>query len=124
MATPSNLAMIKKLQIAINMNFDEKLTYNTTQFWSEQEKRIITMYVIRKAVPRDSEGRKKNYYIKLFTVASQLQIVFFLRDYWYKLNEWELPTDNEIWNEVREKIEIFNDWDSYRKEIADKKQEV
>ena len=27
------------------------------------------------------------------------------RDYWFKLNGWELPTDNETWNKIRAKIE-------------------
>lgn len=102
----SNRAMIKKLQGAINNKIKEvggtPLLYNTTQFFSEQQQRPITMYVVRTVLWDDK--RNRNHYIELFKSTSQIQIVLYLRDYWFKLNDWELPTDNETWNEIREKI--------------------
>ena len=100
----SNIQMIKKLRGAINLR-GEKLLYNTCEFYSEDQQRPITLYEIRKAVWDEKRGKHKH--IKLFQSASQLQIVLFLRDYWYKINEWELPTDNEKWNSIRSKIECL-----------------
>lgn len=97
----SNRAMIKKLQEAINTKFHERLLYNKTQWYSNTQDRPVTTYVIRKAVWSEEKG--KNVNIELFKSTSQLQIVLFLRDYWYKLNGWEIPTDNEQWNEVKKK---------------------
>lgn len=117
MATQTNLAMIRKLQMGINNTFpEERITYNTTQFYSNDQKRMITLYIIKKTIVSDTE---KNQYLTLFKAASQLQVVMFMRDYWYLLNGWELPTDNEVWNEIREKIEIFQDWDAYRQHVSD-----
>lgn len=90
--------MIKKLQRAINLR-GEKLLYNTTQFYSEEQGRPITLYVVKKAV-WDTQ-KNKNMNIELFKSTSQIQIVLFLRDYWYKLNGLEVPDNNELWNEVK-----------------------
>lgn len=98
----SNSVMIHKLQQAINSKGD-KLLYNTSQFYSEDQQRPITQYCIRKAI-WDTE-KHKNRNVELFKSTSQIQIVLFLRDYWYRINGWELPTDNEKWNKMRESIE-------------------
>ena len=111
----SNSSLIKRLQSAINIKYDERLTYNTTQFYSESQKRMINMYSIKKTMNNRETGR--HYYLKLFESASQLQLIFFLRDYWYKLEGTEIPEDNEVWNDIRQKIEVFSDWDSFREEV-------
>lgn len=97
----SNRAMIKRLQAAINEKFHEKLLYNKTQWYSDKQDRPVTTYVIRKAVWDDDKGKSINK--ELFKSTSQIQIVLFLRDYWYRLNGWEVPTDNEQWNEIKKK---------------------
>ena len=28
-----------------------------------------------------------------------------MRDYWYELNGWETPTDNAMWQEIKNKYE-------------------
>ena len=98
----SNTTMIKKLRGAINGK-GEKLLYNTSEFFSESQQRPITVYIIKKAMWDEKRHRNKN--VEIFHSSSQIQIVLFLRDYWFKLNGWELPTDNEKWNEIRAKIE-------------------
>lgn len=98
----SNTVMIKKLRNAINLK-GEKLLYCTSEFFSEEQHRPITVYTIKKAVW--DQKRKRNRNVELFHSASQIQIVLFLRDYWFNLNGYELPTDNEQWNEIRAKIE-------------------
>lgn len=95
----SNSVMIHKLQQAINQHFGQKILYNKTQFYSDKQDRPVTMYTLKQAV-WDSE-RKRNRNTELFSTTSQIQIVLFLRDLWYELNEWEVPTDNEEWNKAK-----------------------
>ena len=97
----SNTPMIKKLRSAINLK-GERLLYNTSEFYSEEQNRTVTIYTIKKQVWNPKLQKNKN--IELFHSTSQIQIVLFLRDYWYTLNGMELPTDNEKWNKIREKI--------------------
>lgn len=97
----SNTTMIKKLRSAINLK-GERLLYNTSEFFSEEQSRTVTIYTIKKQVWNPKLQKNKN--IELFHSTSQIQIVLFLRDYWYTLNGMELPTDNEKWNKIREKI--------------------
>ena len=97
--------MIRKLRSAINER-GEKILYSTSEFYSEEQKRPITIYSIKKAVWDEKKGRNQN--IELFHTTSQIQIVLFLRDYWYKLNNMKLPTDNKIWNKIRKEIEVQN----------------
>lgn len=99
----SNSVMIHKLQTAINSR-GYKLLYNKTQFYSEQQQRPVTQYTIRQVVDADDTAtNKKHHYIELFKTCSQIQVVFFLRDFWYEINGWEVPTDNEVWNDAKRK---------------------
>lgn len=93
--------MVSKLQTAINKNFGKKLTYNKTQFYSEEKDMPITIHTIKQCIY--DEDKKRNRYIELFSSCSQLQIVLFLRDLWYELNGWEVPVDNEEWNKAKER---------------------
>ncbi len=96
----SNNVMIHKLQQAINAKGGGPLLYNKTQFYSQQQDRPVTLYTIKLAVYNEKTG--KNSYKELFSSTSQIQIVLFLRDYWYEMNGWEVPTDNELWNKAKE----------------------
>lgn len=98
------LPTIKKLQKAININFDEKVLVNKTQFYSDKSDSIIEMIVIKKAVYDQNKGKIVN--VELFKSTSDIQIVLYLRDYWYKLNGWEIPTDNEYWEDVKQKNNV------------------
>ena len=98
----SNSTMIHKLQTAINQN-GGKILYQTTQFFSEDQNRPITMYLVKEAIYNEEKGKNEN--ITLFKSTSQIQIVLYLRDYWYKMNGQEPPDDNEEWNKVKEKLE-------------------
>lgn len=97
--------MIHKLQNAINSK-GYKLLYNKTQFYSEAQKRPVTQYTIRQVVDNPEAigtNNKKTSCIELFKTCSQIQVVLFLRDFWYELNGWEVPKDNEQWNKAKEK---------------------
>ena len=100
----SNSVMIHKLQQAINDKFGEKLLYNKTQFYSDTQNRPVTFYVLKKAIYDEEKGRNRN--IELFKTTSQIQIVLYLRDYWYRLNNWEIPTDNEEWEKIKKEQNI------------------
>ena len=94
----SNSTIIHKLQHAIN-DKGGRILYQTSQFYSDEKNKPVTIYHIRQAVPQEG---KRSKYIELFKSTSQIQIVLFLRDMWYGMNNWELPIDNNTWNKIRE----------------------
>ena len=96
----SNSVLIHKLQRALNTK-GMKILYSTTQFYSEEQDRPVTMYIVKRAVYDEQKGRNQN--IELFKSTSQIQIVLFLRDLWYEVNGKEVPKDNEKWNAAKEK---------------------
>lgn len=100
----SNSTMIHKLQTAINGK-GYKLLYNKTQFYSDKQNRPVTQYTIKQVVEddKDTGTNKRHHHIELFKTCSQIQVVLFLRDFWYEINGWEVPTDNTLWNEAKEK---------------------
>lgn len=98
----ANITLIKKLQTALNSK-GMKILYQTQQFYSEQQKRPVTCYVIKQAVWDEQKQRNKN--VELFSSFSQIQILLFLRDMWYEVNGWEVPTDNEVWNQAKQKAQ-------------------
>lgn len=98
----SNTVMIHNLQKALNLK-GMRIMYSTSQFYSEQQDRPVTIYHIKQAVYDSDKQKFVNQ--ELFNSTSQIQIVLFLRDLWYTINGKELPTDNEKWNAIREKLQ-------------------
>ncbi len=96
MASFSQLS--KKLQTAINLRSEDKLLINTTQWYSKDKKRPITVYQIQIGEKRDKRI--------LFRTYSQIQMVLYLRDYWYTINGWEVPHDNLEWEEIKARNEV------------------
>ena len=95
----SNSTNIHRLQQAIN-NKGGAILYNTKQFYSFEQNRPITVYIVRQAVY--DKVKKRSVSMELFSSTSQVQILLFLRDYWFQMNGWDLPTDNEMWNNAKE----------------------
>lgn len=93
--------MIKKLQRAINEKFGQKILVNHTQFYSEKSEQVLEMIVVKKSIY--DEEKQKSKQIELFSSTSDVQIVLYLRDYWYELNGWEVPTDNEEWQIAKQR---------------------
>lgn len=93
----SNRTMIHKLQNAINQH-GGKILYEKSQFFSEDQNRPITLYKISQSTELTTGKHTK---IKLFETTSMIQIVLYLRDVWYLMNGKELPTDNEMWEEIK-----------------------
>ena len=88
----------KKLVQALNSR-DYKLTFSTKQFIG-REGQPHTMYSISRATFDEDKGRYTHN--EIYSSSSMVRIVLFLRDMWYKENGWELPTDQEQWNKIRE----------------------
>lgn len=99
MANYAQLA--KKLQTAINQRAGAKLVINTQQWYSQDRKRPITIYIVRQVFSDPNTSHKKS--IQLFRTYSQIQMLLFLRDFWYDLNGWEIPTDNQMWEELKKR---------------------
>jgi len=91
---------IKKLQKAINEKYGSRILINKTQYYSEKSDRPMELLVVKKAIWNEEKQRYKN--VELFSSPSDVQIVLYLRDMWYELNGWEVPTDNEEWNSAKE----------------------
>lgn len=95
------LPRIKKLQTAINEHTSQKILINKTQFYSESTDRVLEIIVIKQAQWNSEKQKFQN--VELFSSASDVQILLWLRDYWYTLNGWEVPTDNPKWEEAKKK---------------------
>lgn len=99
MATRNYLAMAKRLQKAIRKTYGINILINSQQWYSSDKDCAITVYNIKQAVYDETKKRYVN--IDLFKSYSQVQLVLFLRDYWYDLHGWDIPTDNPIWEELK-----------------------
>ena len=80
---------IFKLQTGINRTGALKVVYNQNQFYSEEQRKPITIHSI-KFVTYDSE-KEKNVYTEVFKSGTQLFVVFFLRNVWFTLINREIP---------------------------------
>lgn len=96
----NDISTIRKLQTAINAN-GGKILVNRQQFYSDKQKRPVNMFSVKEAYWDEDRERMAN--VELFASVSQIQIVLFLRDYWYKMNNMPVPTDNPIWEEAKKK---------------------
>lgn len=94
---------IKKLQNAINGTGKAHLTINKTQYFVAEDNKIAEILIVKEATPQKN-GKVK--YVEVFSSGSDVAIVLFLRDYWYALNGWDIPTDNEYWNETKRKYKV------------------
>ena len=89
---------IKKLQNAINETGQLHLTINKTQFYVAETNKTAELIIVKEAVPNKT-GKMK--YIERFSSGSDIAVALYLRDVWYELNGWEIPTDNEYWNKAK-----------------------
>ena len=94
--------VMKKLQTAINQKFGEKLLLTTTQWYNSSTDQVRDMLILKKSV---YDAEKDRYIpVEVFRTASNIQMVLFMRDYWFMLNGWELPSSgNPMWEELKEK---------------------
>ena len=88
----SNSDMIYRLQIALNSK-GMRILCNRSQFYSEQMKRPVTIYKVSQSIPQPSG---KNTHQELFSSASQIQCVLFMRNLWYLINNQPIPPTNKM----------------------------
>lgn len=101
----SNTVNIHRLQQALNSR-GCKILYSTSQFYSDEAGRPITVYHI-KTVTFD-EKKQKNMVVELYKSTSQIRIVLYLRDLWYELNGMPIPQDNPMWNNKKYDTSLQN----------------
>ena len=89
----SNSVMIHKLQVALNSK-GLRILCNRSQFYSDQQNRPVTMYKVSQSVRNESTG--KCTHVELFSSASEIQIVLFMRNLWYAVNGKEIPPTNNM----------------------------
>lgn len=94
------LTTAKKLQTACNKVFGIKLLIDQKQWYHKDKDTAVTVYTLYEANPA---ARGKASKTQLFQTYSQIQLVLYLRDMWYILNDWEVPTDNEVWEDIKRK---------------------
>lgn len=90
----------KKLVQALNSR-GHKITFSTKQFIGK-DGLARTMYSVSKAIW--DEDKRKYQHNELYSSTSMVRMVLFLRDMWFEENGWELPTDQEQWNKIREDL--------------------
>ena len=89
---------INKLIEALNQR-GLMLMYNRKQFMGKEGK-PHNLYTVAQAVWNPDKGKYGS--VEIYKSTSTVRVVLFLRDLWFKVNDWELPQDNEMWNEIRE----------------------
>ena len=103
----SNIKTIKKLQLAINRNCPFRILYTTNQFYSVEMQMPVTKYCLRKAVLNYETNRSESE--EIFSTYSQLQVILFLRDLWYVWLDRDIPTDNQLWENIKARDRITLD---------------
>ena len=91
---------IRKLKVAIRNKYDIKLLITTKEWYSEQRQVLMPYYIISKH--NYDPVAKKSSQEEIFKAGNKIQVVLFLRDYWYNLNGWEIPKDR-YWDEKKER---------------------
>jgi len=92
--------MANKLVTALNTK-GYKLLLNYKQFLGADEK-VRRYYTVNQATWNPDKQKYES--TQIYGSPSNIRIVLFLRDMWCEANGQELPTDNEMWNKIREEI--------------------
>lgn len=71
--------LIKKLQAALNSEkYDKRVKINTRQFFSEEQRRVITMYAV--VMPVFSENKNRMVDREMLSTASAAEVVKYLAE--------------------------------------------
>lgn len=89
---------IRKLISALNSKGD-KLLYAQKQFMGK-EGRVHPLYSVSRATWDEAKERYRN--VEIYSTTSNIRMALFLRDLLFTAEGKELPTDNEMWNKIRE----------------------
>ena len=96
----SLLSTSKKFVKALNSR-GYTVTYGSREFMAKDNK-IHNMNMLY-LVTYNSEKQKYES-SPLYSTPSLVRLVIYLRDFWYIINDLELPTDQELWNSIRQKL--------------------
>lgn len=99
----SNNKMISKLRNALNLR-GHKIAITKTEVFLQNKVFPSTLYTIKKAEYNAQTG--KNKYKELFKTFAEIQVVLYLRDYWYILNNEPLPEADDKWEAIRVTLHI------------------
>ena len=102
----SNSVMIHKLQVALNSK-GMKILCNRSQFYSDKQNRPITIYKVCESVL--NEQTMKYTHKELFSSASEIQVVLFMRNLWYLINDRPIPPTNKM----KGAAEFERKWNAY-----------
>jgi hypothetical protein len=92
---------VNRLKNALNSH-GQQICVTCEEFCTVKYKTPMKQYQIKQATYHaDGKAGGRMTYTVLFKTCSKVQVILFLRDLWYKYNEWELPTDNPIWEEIK-----------------------
>ena len=100
MAGTKYIRTARKLQTACKKLFGVKLLIDQRQWYHKDRDQTMTVYTLYQVTIDEKDKSTK---IKLFQTYSQVQLVLYMRDYWFALNGWEIPTDNKVWEEIKQK---------------------
>ena len=89
------------------MNCPFRILYTTNQFYSVDKQMPVTKYCLRKAEIDYNTHRSESE--EIFSTYSQLQIILYLRDLWYTWLGKDLPTDNELWENIKARNKITSE---------------
>ena len=96
-----NKSINKLIQALNTRGYD--LLYSKKQFMGT-EGMPHNLYVLSKGVWNAQKSRFDT--VDIYKTTSTVRMVLFLRDMWFVENGKELPTDNEMWNKIREEIQL------------------
>ena len=96
----SLLGTSKKLVKALNSR-GYTVTYGSKEFMAKDGTihNMNMLYIV-------TYNEEKNRYdsTPIYSTPSLVRLVMYLRDFWYIINGQELPTDQELWNKLRQKL--------------------
>lgn len=97
---------INRLKIAIRQKSGIKLLITKKEWFSEQKQVLMPYYIISQH--HYDPKTKKTTQEELFKAGNKVKVLLFLRDYWYTLNNWEIPR-GEFWDEKEERYKVRYD---------------
>ena len=101
----ANLMQTSKKLVQALSSKGHKLTLSTKQFMGK-EGRPHNMYSLNLAIWNEEKSRYSHE--EIYSTTSMVRMTLFLRDMWFEENGWELPTDQEQWNAIREELREKN----------------
>lgn len=93
-------SMSKKLMKAINSR-GYIITHAKREFMAK-DNTIHNMNTL--SIVSFNEEKQKYESTPIYSTPSQVRLVMYLRDFWFIINDMELPTDQELWCKIRQKL--------------------